>query len=53
MKEVFKSIGLDDERIKLKWISASEGKKFAEFSNEFTEKIISLGENNIKKEIFL
>jgi coenzyme F420-reducing hydrogenase delta subunit len=44
---------LEDERIKLKWISASEGKKFAEFSNEFTEKVISMGENKVKNEVFL
>jgi len=53
LKEVFKSLGLEHERIKLKWISASEGKKFAEHSNEFTDKISNIGENPIKKNIFL
>jgi len=53
LKEVFKSLGLEDERIKLKWISASEGKKFAELGNNFTEEITSQGENPVKKVIFL
>lgn len=37
LKEVFKSLGLPEERIYLRWISASEGKKFADTMQEITE----------------
>ena len=53
LKKVFESLGLEGERMKLSWISASEGPKFARVGNEFTEKIINMGENPTKKMIFL
>ena len=53
LKKVFESLGLEAERLRLSWISASEGPKFARVCKEFTEKIKSLGENSSKKRIFL
>ncbi len=53
VKEVFNSLGLDDERFRLTWISASEGQKFAQVSTEFTNTILDKGENPTKKRIFL
>jgi F420-non-reducing hydrogenase iron-sulfur subunit len=53
VKEVFKSLGLEDERIRLTWISASEGQKFARVGKEYTEQIVKMGENPTKKRIFL
>lgn len=53
LKKVFETLGLESERLRLSWISASEGPKFARVCTEFTEKIKSLGENPTKKEIFL
>ncbi len=53
LKKVFESLGLEADRLRLSWISASEGQKFARVSEEFTEKIKSLGENPTKKKIFL
>lgn len=53
LKKVFQSLGLEVERLRLSWISASEGPKFAQVSKEFTGKIQSMGENSAKKEIFL
>ena len=41
VKEILRSLGLDDERIRLKWISASEGKKFADEVNAFAEELKS------------
>ena len=37
LKQIFKSLGLDENRIWLRWISASEGPEFAKFMNEITE----------------
>ncbi len=53
LQKVFDSLGMEKERVRLAWISASEGSRFAQVSDEFTNKIISLGENPAKKEIFL
>ena len=53
LKKVFETLGLESERLRLSWISASEGPKFARVCTEFTEKIQSMGENPTKKEIFL
>lgn len=37
--------GVEPERFEIRWISASEGDKFAEVMNEATEKIKALGPN--------
>ena len=38
LQKVFESLGLEAERLKLSWISTSEGPKFAHVSKEFTKK---------------
>jgi F420-non-reducing hydrogenase iron-sulfur subunit len=53
VKSVFESLGLESDRLKLSWISASEGPKFARVANEYTEEITKLGENPTRKSIFL
>ncbi len=40
---VIKQLGVDPERIRLEWVSASEGKRFAEVITEFTNTIKKLG----------
>lgn len=42
-------MGIETERLKLEWISASEGKQFAELVNSFTETISELGPCKIKE----
>uniref|UniRef100_A0A7C4YRS5 Hydrogenase iron-sulfur subunit n=1 Tax=candidate division WOR-3 bacterium TaxID=2052148 RepID=A0A7C4YRS5_UNCW3 len=49
IKTIFKTLGLGDERIFLKWISASEGVKFAKTMNDITEEIRKLGPNELGK----
>jgi F420-non-reducing hydrogenase iron-sulfur subunit len=43
MKSVLKSFGIDERRLRLEWISASEGDIFQEVTTSFTETIRSLG----------
>jgi len=45
-----KTLGLDARRIKLEWISASEGVKFANTIKEFAREIKELGPRNGGKE---
>lgn len=53
LKEVCKSLSLEGDRLRLSWISASEGPRFGEVSREFTEKITSMGHNPTRESIFL
>ena len=41
-------MGIEPERLKLEWISASEGKQFAELVNEMTKAILNAGPSKIK-----
>jgi len=43
MREILKSTGLDDDRIWLRWISASEGQRFAETVTEMVTALRELG----------
>lgn len=46
LKKLQSEFGIEDERIRLEWISASEGAKFQQVCNEFTETIRKLGPFN-------
>lgn len=51
LQKYIKQIGIESERLKLEWISASEGKQFADLVNSFTETISELGPSKIKQTI--
>jgi F420-non-reducing hydrogenase iron-sulfur subunit len=40
-----KLLGIEDERLRREWISASEGQRFAEAVRDFTEVIRKIGKN--------
>ncbi|MHA1148531.1 MAG: hydrogenase iron-sulfur subunit [Promethearchaeota archaeon] len=42
-KIIIKQLGIDPRRVRLEWVSASEGKRFAELITEFTNQIKELG----------
>jgi F420-non-reducing hydrogenase iron-sulfur subunit len=52
-KTLAQSAGLDTDRIRLSWIPASEGPKFARVVNEFTEHIKKLGVNPARQEVYV
>ncbi len=43
LKRLMNSFGVDPKRLRLEWVSASEGDRFAEVVNEFTKEIKQLG----------
>lgn len=43
LKIVLKNFGIDERRLRLEWISASEAEKYAKVSFEFTNQIKELG----------
>ncbi len=51
LQKYIQQMGIEKERLKLEWISASEGKQYAELINDFTQKIAELGPSHIKESI--
>ena len=43
LKGLLRQLGIEEERLRLEWISAAEGQKFADTVREYTEQIRSLG----------
>jgi len=43
LKKMLAQMGIEDERLRLDWVSASEGDRFVSIVNEMTEKIRALG----------
>lgn len=49
LKKYIQQMGIEPERLRLEWISASEGKQYAELINSFTQKITELGPCLVKE----
>lgn len=47
--KTLESLGLEPDRFRFEWISASEGAKFAEVVTEFTEKVKQMGPSPLKE----
>ena len=47
LKSILGTLGLEEERVRLRWISASEGQKFADTVGEVLEETKELGPNPI------
>ncbi len=48
LKTILDTLGLDGDRIWIRWLSAAEGPKFAATMREFTKKIKEKGPNPLK-----
>jgi len=48
LEESLKGMGLDERRVRLRWISASEGALFAETIRRFTDDLRQLGPNPVR-----
>ena len=49
LKKMLAQFGIEDERVRLEWVSASEGDRFAELVNEMTEQVRRLGPYKVKE----
>jgi F420-non-reducing hydrogenase iron-sulfur subunit len=47
---LLKDMGLEEERLRLEWISASEGNKFREVVNDMVIKIKEIGPSPLRSE---
>ena len=43
-------LGIDPRRVRLDWVSASEGEKFAQIVRDFTDEMKKLGSFSLKEE---
>jgi F420-non-reducing hydrogenase iron-sulfur subunit len=48
-KKTLKQLGIEEERVQLEWVSASEGARFAEVVNSFTQAIRKLGPSPFRR----
>jgi F420-non-reducing hydrogenase iron-sulfur subunit len=49
LQKYIQQMGIHKDRLRLAWVSASEGKQFAELANEMTETVTALGPCEIKE----
>ena len=50
LKTILATLGLEDDRVWVRWISAAEGPKFAKTMNEITQAIKKMGPNPMKSD---
>jgi F420-non-reducing hydrogenase iron-sulfur subunit len=48
LKKTLRDFGIDESRVRLEWVSASEGGRFAEVVKDMTEKIRDLGPSEVQ-----
>ena len=53
MWKLLEDAGVEPQRLRLEWVSASEGEKFSKVVTEFTETIRKLGPSKVKKDAVL
>ena len=51
LRRLLRAYGIADERVRLEWVSASEGARFAEIVNDMTEKVRQLGPSRVRQEL--
>ena len=52
LKRILPEYGIEPERVRLEWVSASEGERFGHVVDEFTEAIRGLGPLKVKEALF-
>jgi F420-non-reducing hydrogenase iron-sulfur subunit len=48
LKSLLADYGIEDERVRLEWVSASEGQRFADIVNDMTKRVRALGPSPVK-----
>jgi F420-non-reducing hydrogenase iron-sulfur subunit len=51
MKKLLADYGIEDDRVRLEWVSASEGQLFADIVNDMTERVRALGPSPVKADL--
>jgi F420-non-reducing hydrogenase iron-sulfur subunit len=48
LKKLLADYGIEEDRVRLEWVSASEGQRFADIVNDMTERVRALGPSPVK-----
>ena len=48
LKTMLKDFGVEEDRVRLEWVSASEGQRFSEVINDMIDKVRALGPSKIR-----
>ena len=48
LRQLLKAYGIENERVRLEWVSASEGQRFADIVTDLTERVRALGPSRIQ-----
>lgn len=51
LQKFTRQMGIEKDRLRLEWISASEGKQFAELVNDMTKTLLSMGPSKVKSSL--
>jgi len=51
LKRVLRAQGIEEDRVRLEWVSASEGARFAAIVNDMTERVRRLGPSRVKTQL--
>lgn len=51
LKQLLKSYGISHDRVRLEWVSASEGQRFADIVTDMTERVRALGPSRIRLDL--
>jgi F420-non-reducing hydrogenase iron-sulfur subunit len=51
LQKYLQQMGMNKNRLRLEWISASEGKQFAQLANDFTDEIKELGPCQVQEQM--
>jgi F420-non-reducing hydrogenase iron-sulfur subunit len=49
LKAILKQLGFEEERVKIRWVSASEGQRFADTIKEMVEDLKKMGPNPMQQ----
>ncbi len=49
LKPLLETVGIDPQRLRLEWVSASESTKFAEVVDDFVDQLKKLGPNPLRR----
>ncbi len=51
LEAVLESYGVERERVRLEWVSASEGQRFADIVTDMTERLRALGPSHVRTDL--
>jgi F420-non-reducing hydrogenase iron-sulfur subunit len=51
LKRLLADYGIEEERVRLEWVSASEGRRFADIVDDMTERVRALGPSRVTADL--